>query len=211
MARDLSHIHEVVDARLGAKHVAREAALPVSRLAIRCAANAIRAVHRGEVAVAQGLLAECEEALRAAEKACEDQPAVRWAGFVHDAAKEYAEARITFALVNDEPLPTPDELGIEASAWLNGAAEAIGELRRHLLDVLRTGALERCEDLLGDMDEIHAMLVTIDYPDGITGGLRRSTDVARSIIERTRGDLTTALVQGRLREALEEHARHLRP
>lgn len=211
MARDLSHIQGVVDVRLGAKHAAREAALPESRRAIRFAANAIRAVHRGEFDAAKGLMAECEEALRAAEDACADQPAVRWAGFVHDAAKEFAEARITYALVNDEALPTPDELGIEASAWLNGAAEAIGELRRHLLDVLRTGALERCEDLLGDMDEIHSMLVTIDYPDGITGGLRRSTDVARSIIERTRGDLTSALVQGRLREALEEHARHLRP
>lgn len=211
MARDLSHIQQVVDVRLGAKHAAREAALPESRRAIRFAANAIRAVHRGESVAAQQLMAECETALRAAETACDDQPAVRWAGFVHDAAKEFAEARITYALVNDEPLPTPDELGIEASAWLNGAAEAIGELRRHLLDVLRTGALERCEDLLGEMDEIHSMLVTIDYPDGITGGLRRSTDVARSIIERTRGDLTSALVQGRLREALEEHARHLRP
>jgi translin len=211
VARDLSHIQEIVDVRLGAKHAAREAALPEARRAIRFAANAIRAVHRGESDTANSLMAECEQALRAAEVACADQPAVRWAGFVHDAAKEFAEARITYALVNDEPLPTPDDLGIEASAWLNGAAEAIGELRRHLLDVLRTGALERCEDLLGEMDEIHSMLVTIDYPDGITGGLRRSTDVARSIIERTRGDLTSALVQGRLREALEEHARHLRP
>ncbi|HWH32737.1 MAG TPA: hypothetical protein VNU01_08700 [Egibacteraceae bacterium] len=210
MPADLSRLRDDIDARLAAKHAAREAALPEARKAIRFAANAIRAVHRGERDDAQALLAQSEAALRAAEAASADQPAVRWSGAVDDAAKEYAEGRITLALVNEEPLPTPDELGVQDSAWLNGAAEAVGELRRHLLDELRAGRLERCEGLLGSMDAIHAMLVTIDYPDGITGGLRRSTDVARSIIERTRGDLTTALVQARLREALEDHARNLR-
>lgn len=210
MSLELSRIRDAIDARLGAKHAAREAALPEARKAIRFAANAIRAVHRGERDEASALLSQSEAALRAAEAACADQPAVRWAGAVDDAAKEYAEGRITFALVIGEELPLPEALGVEDAAWLNGAAEAVGELRRHLLDELRAGRLERCEALLEAMDGIHAMLVTIDYPDGITGGLRRSTDIARSIIERTRGDLTTALVQARLREALEDHARNLR-
>jgi translin len=207
---DLSRVAESVDTRLGAKHRAREDAFTESRKAIRASANAIRAIHRRERAEADDLVAQAGDALRAAIAACEGQPEVRWAGFVHDAAKEYAEARLTVALVTQQPLPSPDELGVEDTAWLNGAAEAIGELRRHLLDELRAGRLERCEELLAAMDEIHSVLVGIDYPDAVTAGLRRSTDVARSIIERTRGDLTTALVQARLRDALDAHARDLR-
>lgn len=139
-------------------------------------------------------------------RAAVGEPEVAVAGFLVDAEKEYAEARTTIALVAGEELPGPDELGVGAASWLNGAAETIGELRRHLLDVLRAGDLARCEALLEAMDDIHAVLLTIDFPDGVTHGLRRSTDVARAIIERTRGDLTAALVQARLRDALDRHA-----
>jgi translin len=205
----LGEVAALVRARLGAKHDARERALERSRQSIRCSANAIRAVHRGDLGPARALLAEAAEALGQARASCAGQPEVEHAGFVADAAKEYAEARTTFALVTGAVLPGPDELGVPDAAYLNGLAEAVGELRRHLLDSLRAGHLERSEMLLGAMDEIHAVLVTIDYPDGVTGGLRRSTDVARSIIERTRGDLTSALVQARLRQALEAHRRDM--
>jgi translin len=204
---DLSGFGPELQARLETKHRAREAALRESRQATRHAANAIRAAHRGERDAAAGLLDESRSALAAALAACADQPAVEHAGFVHDAAKEYAEAATTMALVVGEPLPGPAELGVSETAWLNGLAETVGELRRHVLDELRHGRLERCETLLGDMDDIYALLVSIDYPEGVTAGLRRSTDMARSIIERTRGDLTTALVQDRLRDALEAHRR----
>lgn len=124
---------------------------------------------------------------------------------MHDAQKEYAEARTAVALTGDKPLPLPGELGVSDAAYRDGLAETVGELRRHLLDVLRAGQLERSEALLEVMDDIYALLVTVDFPDGVTAGLRRSTDVARSIIERTRGDLTSALIQGRLRDALDAH------
>ncbi len=202
---DLGVVQAQVLERLEAKHHAREVTLAASRAATRAAANAIRATHRGEREVALGLLAECEQALGRARAASAEQPAVAWAGFLGDAQKEYAEARTTFALVMGEPLPGPDDLAVGEAEWLNGLAETVGELRRHLLDVLRAGDLDRCEELLAAMDEIYAVLVTVDFPEGVTAGLRRSTDVARSIIERTRGDLTTALVQARLQRALEQH------
>ena len=195
--------------RLGAKHRAREAGLEASRRAIRASANAIRAAHRGDAGSARDLVAQASSALSDAAVAVAGHPEVEHAGFIADARKEYAEASTTLALLNDEPLPAPDDLGIGDAAYLNGLAETVGELRRHLLDQLRAGHLERSERLLGVMDDIYAVLVTIDFPEGVTGGLRRSTDVARSIIERTRGDLTTALVQARLRDALEAHAGRL--
>lgn len=128
---------------------------------------------------------------------------VRYAGFVHDAAKEYAEARITYAVVFGHPLPDRDELRVEPAAFLNGMGEAIGEMRRHLLDLMRSGHLERSEEILQTMDEMFYLLTSMDYPDAITGGLRRTADVARSIIERTRGDLTTTIIQENLKGALE--------
>lgn len=205
MALDLSAHEALVLARLRAKHEAREAALSASRRAIRYAADAIRAVHRDERDRASELMARCREHIAEAEAACADQPQVEHAGFLADARKEYAEARCTFAVTDGQPVPGPDEVGVGEAEWLNGLAETVGELRRYALDHLRRGDLERSEELLEAMDDIYALLVGVDFPEGVTGGLRRSTDVARSIIERTRGDLTSALVQDRLREALDRH------
>ena len=126
------------------------------------------------------------------------------AGFVHDSQKEYAEAAITLALASGNPLPHPDELHVHYPAYLNGMAEAAGEMRRHLLDTLRRGDVERCEKVLGYMDDIYSLLITIDYPDAITGGLRRNTDMVRGVLERTRGDLTVASRQSELESRLKD-------
>jgi translin len=131
---------------------------------------------------------------------------VRYAGYLQDAQKEYAEARITAALVAGEDVPGPDDLRVESAPYLNGMAEAIGEIRRHILDLLRAGDTARSEELLTAMEDMYAVLVAIDYPDAITMHLRRSTDVARGIMEKTRGDLSLSLVQKDLRDALERHA-----
>lgn len=207
MTLDLSGVQAGVLERLRAKHEAREASLSASRQATRHAADAIRAVHRGERARARELLGRARAVLAEAVAACDGQPEVEHAGFLADARKEYAEASCTYAIAGGEPVPGPDDLGLGEAEWLNGLAETVGELRRQALDQLRAGQLERSEELLAAMDEIYALLATVDFPDGVTGGLRRSTDVARSIIERTRGDLTTALVQDRLRDALDRHRR----
>jgi translin len=144
--------------------------------------------------------------LREAQGALRPHPAVAFAGFLHDAEKEYAEARLVAALIGKAPLPGHAALGVEVAAWLNGLAEAASELRRHLLDRLRGGEVDRAEELLTAMDDVYALLVTIDYPDAITGGLRRTTDMLRAVLERTRGDLTTTVLQARLQAALERRA-----
>jgi len=179
------------------KHRAREAALRASRALIQASARSIREVHRGELAEAEARLEAARAAADEGFGALSGHPDIEHAGFVHDAEKEYAEARATLALVAGRPLPSPEEIGVGAAAWLNGIAEAVGELRRVILDRLRQGQFEGCEALLEAMDDIYAVLVTIDFPDAMTGGLRRTTDQTRGILERTRGDLTMAIVQRR--------------
>jgi translin len=196
--------------RFDEKMAAREIALPSSRKAIRASANSIRAIHRGEWEEAHRLQDEARAALDTAGEALHSQPDVLHAGFVQDAQKEYAESRLTEAVVKGEELPGPDELRVTLPAYLNGMAEAIGEGRRAILDLLRKGEVGRSEEILRMMEDIYHLLVSMDYPDAVTGNLRRSTDSARGIIERTRGDLTVSLVQAGLKKALEEHTDELR-
>lgn len=207
---DLSRVSEQLRAELDDKTQARERGLAKSRDAIRSCGNAIRAMHRLEFDEATSLLQAAKGHLDEARSALAGHPDMLHAGFIHDAEKEVAEASITFALVNGREFPTRDEVGVSTQAFLKGSAEAVGELRRHLLDLMRHGELDRCEEMLGAMDDIYNVLVTMDYPDGITLGLRRLTDVARSIIERTRGDFTTSTIQNSLRQALEDHSDLLR-
>ncbi len=194
---------------LEARHDAREVALSASRDAIRSAANAIRAVHRGEDARAEELIADARGSLHRAVEVAGQHPEVRYAGFVADAAKEVAEAELTRAAITGQPLPEPDGIAVDAVSWLHGLAETVGELRRASLDRVRSGDLDAGERYLEVMQEILAVLVTIDVPDGLSRGLRRATDAARAITERTRGDLTTAVGQRDLRRALEAHRQAL--
>lgn len=191
--------------RFVARHEARETALGASRDAIRAAANAIRAVHRRELDRADELITVARGHLDAATEAGAPFPEVLHAGFVADAAKEVAEAVLTRAACTDLPLPGPDAVGVDDASWLHGLAETVGELRRSCLDRVRDGDLAAAERRLDTMQEILSALVTIDAPDGLTRGLRRATDAARAITERTRGDLTTAVGQRDLRSALDAH------
>lgn len=187
-------------------NAAREAGLPACRQAIRLASSAIRAVHRQEGERADGLIAECEAAIRTAQSATEEFPVIAHAGFLHDAEKEYAEAVLTRALVAGGPLPGPNVVGVGVPAWLNGLAEAASELRRHLLDRLRHDETAEAERLLGAMEDVYEALITVDFPDAVTGGLRRTADALRAVLERTRSDVTTTVMQLRLRSALEASA-----
>jgi translin len=193
---------------LESKHKARETTLAACRKTIQACAASIRAVHREQFDVAEELSGQAAAHLGEAMAAVEQHADIRHAGFVHDAAKEYAEARMTLAFVRGDPLPKPDELpGVEVQSYLNGMAEAASELRRYILDLLRRGRPERGEELLGYMDEVYSLLVTIDFPDAMTGGLRRTTDALRAVLERTRGDLTMTLLQSRLLEGIESRVK----
>jgi translin len=200
---ELTAVGSAVRVQLDAVHAAREVALTACRRTIRACGSSIRAVHLLAPDDAARLADEAGAFLRQAQEALAPYPRVAVGGPLHDAEKEYAEARLTAALVGDGPLPRPGDIGVPVAAWLCGLAEAASELRRHLLDRLREGDLSRGEELLGAMDEAYGLLVTMDYPDAVTGGLRRSTDALRAVLERTRGDLTTTLLQARLQAAIE--------
>jgi translin len=207
---DLSELARSIQSRLDEKNAARERALPAARRSIRASANAIRAIHRLEFDTARTLIADSRAALDEGLGAVEGHADIRHAGYLQDAQKEYAEANLTLALVTDTDLPGPTDLEVEDAAFLGGMSDAIGEGRRRLLDLLRTGDVERAESLLGAMEEMYGVLVTMDYPDAITMNLRRATDVSRSLIEKTRGDLSISVVQKDLRDALDRHAEELR-
>jgi translin len=207
---DLDDLTRDLHRRFDATVAAREQALAAARRSIRASANAIRAVHRGELERFDQLISESGEALRNGLAAVADHPGVRFAGYLQDAQKEFAEAHVTRALVAGDPVPRPEELGVEDAPYLNGVAEAIGEGRRHILDLLRAGEVARGQAMLGVLEDLYGVLVTIDYPDAVTLNLRRSTDVARSLIEKTRGDLAIAAMQQGIERALDEHARRLR-
>jgi translin len=207
---DLDRLASDFHTRFDATTAAREQALPAARRSIRASANSIRAIHRLEFDRARELIEDSRAALQSGMDAVRDHPAVRFAGYLQDAQKEYAEANITFAVVTGAELPTPGSLGIEDAPYLIGMAEAIGEARRRVLDILRTGEVDEGERLLGAMEDMYGVLVTMDYPDAITLNLRRSTDVARTLIEKTRGDLSIAFVQRDLHDALDRHAREVR-
>ena len=200
---NLDAIAERIRATLTAKNAARDATLARSRELIRFCSLAIRATHRQEFAEADQLLTTARTAADEMKAGIADYPDLYYTGYTQDALKELAEAYITFAVVNKRALPTPDELGVDVAAYLNGLCEAASELRRRTLDVIRRGDVAEGERLLAAMDDVYGVLVTMDFPDAITGGLRRSTDALRAVLERTRGDLTNSLQQDKLLRKLQ--------
>jgi translin len=200
---NLESIADQARLALTAKDIAREKALPLCREAIRHCGNAIRAIHRHEFDPARELLKSARNLINEAEQAVADHNELRYAGFIRDAQKEFAEGNITLALVTGKQLPDPTKLSIEVTAYLNGMGEAVGELRRYLLDSLRQDDLSQGEELLSAMDDIYSVLVSMDFPDAVTSGLRRTTDAVRGILERTRSDLTLTMRQQDLKERLD--------
>jgi translin len=192
---NLDEISEQVRQNLTSKDKAREKMLPLCRDAIRCCSEAIRAVHRQEITKAEGLLDSARKLLKESEEALAESFELSNTGFLRDAQKEYTEGNAVLAIVTGKPLPSPGELEVDSAAYLNGLGEAASELRRYLLDSIRKGDLSRGEELLTAMDDIYNMLVTVDFPDAITGGLRRTTDMLRGVLERTRSDLTLVITQ----------------
>ena len=182
---------------------ARDQAVTQGRQVIRLAANAVRAMHRDSFDQAEALLNEASTLLAGIRETTVPFSGLYWAGYEQDAMKEYAEAELTRAMLRGEPLPAPQALGVEDGAYLNGMAEAASELRRDTLDALRTNEIERALGLLENMDRVYGTLVTIDFPDAVTGGLRRTTDQLRAVLERTRADVTVAVRQHRLEQALQ--------
>ncbi len=211
MARSTANL-ETIAQRLrqgfAEKDSAREKALRLSREVIRHSSVTIRALHRHEIDQARELLAQARNACEELDRSLANHAEFLRSGFHHDAQKEYAEASITLAVITGQPVPEPEELRVAPAAYLNGMGEAVGEIRRYLLDGMRRNDLSSSEEILSAMDDIYAILVTMDFPDAMTGGLRRTTDLVRGILEKTRGDLTLSFrqkeLEGRLDRILRE-------
>ncbi|NOZ29237.1 MAG: haloacid dehalogenase [Chloroflexi bacterium] len=202
MLHTLSSIFETIREDFERRSALRDETLRRSRELIRHCALSIRAIHRHEWDEADRLLETARQAAALMVDELADHPDLYFTGYTQDALKELAEAHIVNALVRGQPLPSPEHLRIEFPAYLNGLGEAMGELRRYVLDLIRRGQIAEAEPLLEIMDEVYSYLVTVDFPDAITGGLRRTTDMVRGVLERTRGDLTVAIRQDQLRSAL---------
>ena len=202
MNTNFSRLSDQCHQALEACDAAREKALEQTRVLTRNAANTIRAVHRQDYKLAEELLNEAKEISDSLKLNLQPYPEIYFSGYAQDSIKEYVEARLTLDLIQGNQLPLPEELNVEVSTYLRGLSETIGELRRKCLDILRHGYSEEAERLLELMDDIYALLVTVDYPDAVTHGLRRQTDLARGIIVRTRADLTTSLRQECLQKAI---------
>ena len=202
--KELDGICNKIRANFDAKDAAREQGLPLAREVIRNSANSIRSTHRAEYEEAWSLMEKSALLLKEADVVLKDHPGLQHAGFLQDAHKEHAEAHQTYALVRGEPLPDPDELGVGYTSYMNALGEAVGELRRHALDRVRRNDIAWGEGILEKMDEIYYAMASFDYPPAISGGLKRTADITRSLIEKTRGDITNAIRQQRLEQALVE-------
>jgi translin len=200
----LDAIEEKIRHNFVSKNAARDSALAKSRELIRYCSLSIRATHRGEHDEATKQLSRAGELAAAMKQDVAGYSDLYFTGYVQDALKEFAEANIVHSLITDRPIPDPDTIGVDYAAYLNGLGEAAGELRRYTLDIIRRNKLERSEQMLQSMDDIYQLLVTMDFPDALTGGLRRTTDMVRGVLERTRGDLTVAWRQEKLEERLRQ-------
>jgi translin len=205
----LEAIAEGIHHKFEARTAARDKALAQARTLTRHCANAIRAIHRNEQEIAEEHLVEARRLVQSLQADLSNYPELYYAGYTQDALKEFAEASLVCSLIQNRGLPTPEGLGLESATYLQGLAEAVGELRRRCLDLLLKDQPGEAERMLAHMDDIYGVLVTMDYPDAITGGLRRLTDLARGIIERTRGDLTISIRQGRLADSLQRMEENL--
>ena len=201
---NLEAIGERIHQYLVEKNKVRDETLHTSRVLIRHCSRAIRAIHRNERTLAKEQLEEARELAAGLTEVQHSYPDLYFAGYTRDALKEFAEANIVFALIGNEPLPSPDEMGVEYASYLGGLGEAVGELRRRVLDIMRHDEVSEGERLLDAMDDIYSYLVTVDFPDALTGNLRRITDMVRGVTERTRGDLTTSIQQRELKDALRD-------
>ena len=204
---NLSQVASDALARFTVKHEAREQTLRTSREVVRSSANAIRAIHRDELKQAQATIEKTGALVVQTRELLHEHPDLYFTAFTQDAQKEYAESCAMYSFIAKTPLLGPDDLGIEVAPYLNGLAEAASELRRYILDSLRRDEDSRCEELMELMDEVYNVMVVMDFPEALTGGLRRTTDALRAVLERTRGDLTLAMRHRRLEQRLAQQER----
>ena len=202
MPIDLETLSDRIRESFERQNQIRDEALAQSRNLIRHAARAIRAIHREDADLAYENLKQADALATALREGLSEDPDLYFSGYAQDALKEYCEAHLTVATILNKDWPSPEDLKVEFATYLNGMSEVVGELRRRIMDIMREGHSQEVERLLDVMDDIYAQLVTMDFPDALTYGLRRRTDIARSIIERTQADVTISYRQQELEKRI---------
>jgi translin len=205
----LEKIAEQIRQNFEIRTAIRDQALKQTRQLTRACSLAIRAVHRNDLDIMEEYLQEAQTLADKIRENLKDHPELQYAGYTKDSLKEFVEANITCSLIQNQALHTPEELGVDDATYLNGLAEVVGELRRRILDILRSGYSQEAERFLNHMDDIYSILVTMDFPDAITHGLRRQTDLARNLVEKTRGDVTFSLRGEDLTQAISTLSKQL--
>ena len=201
--KELAQVVEDIRENFTVINALRDETLQRSRMLVRSCAHTIRAIHRHDWEEADTLLAQARTEAAAMVAPLDDYPTLYYTGYTQDALKELVEAHLVYAVVHGVPIPSPQELAVPAPAYLKGMSEAGTEMRRFVLDLMRRGQIEEAEPYLDFMDDVYSLLTTVDFPDAVTEGLRRQTDVLRSVLERTRGDLTMGIRQDQMQAALQ--------
>ncbi|WP_457619607.1 hypothetical protein [Methanopyrus sp.] len=194
---------EDIRGELDALDEARDEAQVVLRDLHKLSSEAVYEVHRGNLEEARRRLDEAAELVSKLHDLLGDFPELLRTGFAENHLQEYAEAEILYSIVKDLRAPSPEEINVSPRAYLLGLLDAVGELRRIVVDALREGDLDRAEEFLGIMEEIYSLTMTFDYPRSVVPNLKRKQDVARSLLEKTRSEVTIAGKTEELKRALE--------
>ncbi|GMV36562.1 MAG: hypothetical protein AMXMBFR61_10700 [Fimbriimonadales bacterium] len=197
-----AQVMEELRQTLNLQHQGREAALPLCRQVVQSSSRAIRSIHRKEFDAARAKLDATRQLVREMQAALAPYPELCYSNYRSDAEKEYVEGEAVLAMVLNQPLPNPEDLEVTIPAYLNGMAEAASECRRYVLDLMRAGNLSEADRIMATMEEIYDELITVDFPDSLTGGLRRACDALRTVLERTRSDLALTHIQTELLRAI---------
>jgi translin len=207
----LKNILTKIREELQEKEKMREEAQKNMRQATSLSKQAILQIHQKKPKQAQTLLAQAKQIITKLWQTSQKHPNIIYTGMFSAAQQEYAEANIFLKLTQENKFPTPTQINVTPTDYTLGLADVIGEYRRHVLDQLRTGSARKAENSLRTMDQIYIQLMALDESYMLVNGLRRKCDVARKIIEITRGDITQEIRRNQLEQQLKRLENKIKP
>jgi len=198
----LKEFLEKIQEELSGKEEVRDDVQRDMRKATRLSKQAIQVTHQERFDDAKDMLKEAKTLFAKLRGTAEDYPYLFYSGSVGAAFEEHAEAHILLTLIQEDRFPSPKEIDVPVTPYLLSLGDVIGELRRRALDLIRKGNVEAAEKCLERMEHIYSELTALDDAYVIVNGLRRKCDVARRLIEITRGDITIEVRRNALENSI---------